>query len=512
MLATNAQYIGNEYSSELKDIGSKKEMRIRDVLCSSEHGVYLLRRDDGHEVIVLMNEEGEMKAEANLPSDLPDGKSERKISEAFIAGSNLFAVSAGMDRKEKRKYLIVDQFNAETLEFIRTVAQNVDDYSGLKGMYMYGVGAIRAADEMYEEDVAVSQNGKYWAIYSSSYTKQRDANEGINLGVYDQDGEMVWNMNEDLEFRSQDIDLGALEVAGNGEVYLRCNQYSRTSSSWSNKTMQIQRNGSEITSVSLPEETTGMTGVIWGVMDNGNWEIYGYTRSEGGRINGYKWMIYDPINERVISENSGTFSEDFIRQFISQKVEEKAEKKGEEVDLGISSFKARQIIKSDDGTMFMVGEQFEFIVRTYTDSKGGTHTTYTYKYGAIIVIKLDKAGNMLWSARIPRSQISSKPKFVGHYLNVCNGEVSVFFNDNVRNCETPNEFEAKRYLADTENSRIHVYHISADGEVEGYAMPESEDGFGKFRMGNAAAINGCGVFILEEYKKGYKARFIRPNK
>lgn len=511
-LVSNAQNIGKEYSSVVKDIGLKKEVRIKDVLCSSQHGVYLLKKDDGHEVIVLMNEKGVMKGEAILEAELPDGKSERKLTEAFIAGPHLFAVSAAFDKKEKRKYIIVDQYNAETMDFIKTAAQNIEDYSGQKGAYIYGFGAIRAMDEMYEEDVAVSSNGKYWAIYTSSYTKDKDAKEGVNLGVYDSNGEIVWNINEELGFGNKEIDLGSLEVAGNGEVYLRCRQYLPNSKAWGDRTLQIQRNGSEINTIMLPDEADDMTGVIWGVTDEGNWEIYGYTLSDGGQINGYKLMLYDPINEKIISENSGTFSEDFIRQFISKKVEEKAAKKGEEVDLGISSFKARQIIKSDDGTKFMVGEQYEFIVRTYTDSKGGTHTTYTHKYGAIIVAKLDAAGNMLWSARVPRAQISSRPDFVGHYMHVCNGEISIFFNDSERNCETPNGEGTNNYKADMDDTRIHIYHISSTGNLEGYAMPTSADGFGKFRMGNAAAIPGCGVFILEEYKQSYKARFINPKK
>ena len=68
-------------------------------------------------------------------------------------------------------------------------------------------------------------------------------------------------------------------------------------------------------------------------------------------------------------------------------------------------------------------------------ANGNTSTTYTYHYEDIVVVNIDPEGNIEWSQKVSKNQISKNDagRYSGYALKVMGDKLFFIFNDNPKN-------------------------------------------------------------------------------
>ena len=157
-------------------------------------------------------------------------------------------------------------------------------------------------------------------------------------------------------------------------------------------------------------------------------------------IKGSYFLAINGKTGEVAKENHKEFGIDFITQNMTEKEERKTKKKddkGKNVEL--YEYDLDEIILRKDGGAYLIGEQFfiEVIITSYTDANGHMHTrrTYIYNYNDIIVINISRDGEIAWTEKIAKKQISKNDGgYYASYSRALIGNKLYFvFNDNVKN-------------------------------------------------------------------------------
>jgi hypothetical protein len=131
-----------------------------------------------------------------------------------------------------------------------------------------------------------------------------------------------------------------------------------------------------------------------------------YGRRNSWDMDGALYLSFDQAKGEVIHSNLNPFSTEFVAQFSKILA-----KRGKGIR---KNFVFRQFVARPDGGAYVVAEDYELIVRTTNTGRGTTVTNYYYYYRDIIVLSINKEGDVDWYAHIPKNQNSMNDG--GYYL------------------------------------------------------------------------------------------------
>jgi len=375
---------------------------------------------------------------------------------------------------------------------------------------LFGFAALRFNTEDNEIGTAVSPNKQFIAYYTSVYPKRGGEAEGMKISVLDANGNTVWNTERLLKHNSGLIQLLDMKVSDSGYVYVMAKIKSKDSESIKKKVLSFKDSGNEYKELAMPRELTSLEGGEWNLLENGFFEIYGYNKPKGGERRGYEVLVYDPYSKSVVSRVGGTITSNLkvtaITEGAQKNLDKQTKRNPERFKTGLM---ARQLIKQEDGSSFLIGEHYNIIKTVMVDAKGETSTRLSYYYGDIVVLKIAENGDLVWEAQIPKAQHSNLVSYFSFVATTCNGEVNIVFNDRPENC-IPDRKSKKLalYKGPIDPAQIHLFNIDAQGKVSDYSIPREGDASTRFKLRNAIAVPGCGVFIMEESEGKYHGRFV----
>jgi hypothetical protein len=184
-------------------------------------------------------------------------------------------------------------------------------------------------------------------------------------------------------------------------------------------------------------KSNGTDGVFLALMD------------QTGKINKYKNGYYEfPLEE--------------LEKFESASSKRKMERKK---DYEAPNLSVRNIVVEADGSLFIALEEYYVVTTTYTDSRGMTHTTYTYYYEDILGAKISKNGNFDWLRKMPKKQRGSNGRGTMSYKLVSDASGYYFlFLDNKKNMELA-EDEVPKYHMDGFGGQVVVAKIDNVGVI-----------------------------------------------
>ena len=101
---------------------------------------------------------------------------------------------------------------------------------------------------------------------------------------------------------------------------------------------------------------------------------------------------------------------------------------------GLFHLKADHIYLDGPGNITIIGEQFQIIQRTTTDSKGRSRTTYEYHYSDIVVMKVTPSGELAWITRIPKHQKGARiPGGMSYSMMGTDNHLYLLYLDHIKN-------------------------------------------------------------------------------
>lgn len=203
--------------------------------------------------------------------------------------------------------------------------------------------------------------------------------------------------------------------------------------------------------------------------DNDNLLISGF---EAPKVNsliatGYFTATFNTEAMKLESFHKNTFSTEILSAFEKEKVRHKIAKREESgKENGIYGLRKHTSFKRDNGGYYIVCEQFFYVEKSYTDSKGNTRTTTTYYFQDMLVIATDANGEEEWIRKMPKNQISTNTTY-GRGVNafLYNDNVYLFYLDNIKNKSWDNDAVPIEFKAFKEGALVCV-KIDSDGNVK----------------------------------------------
>ena len=206
--------------------------------------------------------------------------------------------------------------------------------------------------------------------------------------VFGENGEMLWKNALDVEFTNPNFKLMKMIVSNNGEVYLALASYgTQTKHKRDNETFHLYKI-TENNIVSADEA------INFGFLSNaemmfnkkGNVVIGGYYCSDLDDYESGTYMtIFDTKNDQLNTMSNQEFPTEYA-----------LDKKGAVGVPKSTNFvvNADNLYEFQDGTIALLGEQYQKTESSYVTSSGFVNTIYTYYYKNIIASFADEDGKL----------------------------------------------------------------------------------------------------------------------
>lgn len=210
----------------------------------------------------------------------------------------------------------------------------------------------------------------------------------------------------------------------------------------------------------------------------GNIAIAGfYGHGAGAGVDGAYLLTLD-VEKATVSKLSGGFyeiPEEFIKSFMSKRQLKKAAKKEEkddDFDLELANLVVRDIYNTPDGSTKIVSEIYYMVEHTTTDSKGNTHTHYSYVYKDIVIMNI-KGGKLDWIKKIPKyTETGNNTDLLSINTMVTGNELHIFWKDKPENSNVPEGEKLAKFGGG--NGMLRACTVSAGGELKKYDVVDLE--------------------------------------
>src|SRR6056300_987535 len=265
-----------------------------------------------------------------------------------------------------------------------------------------------------EFDVQLSKDRSKIAIFTNPPYDRKSA-ENFYVRVFDPALEELWNADVELVYQDRNFGIMDFEVSNSGDVFI-LSYFDRspniTFASNRDLDYKLMKVGSgeqnEIVEFDLGLENIRVHSLgIECDLTDGQMAISGfYGRRNSWDMDGALYLSFDQAKGEVIHSNLNPFSTEFVAQFSKILA-----KRGKGIR---KNFVFRQFVARPDGGAYVVAEDYELIVRTTNTGRGTTVTNYYYYYRDIIVLSINKEGDVDWYAHIPKNQNSMNDG--GYYL------------------------------------------------------------------------------------------------
>jgi hypothetical protein len=208
-----------------------------------------------------------------------------------------------------------------------------------------------------------------------------------------------------------------------------------------------------------------------------------YSKIGNGAIDGAFMVKLDADSKKFTKLGGGYYEipSELIKTNISDRQKEKMDKKekknegNDKKDLGINNLRIESVHFLENGSTVIVSEVYVVIVRTTTNSKGQTTTSYDTYAMDIFVFNIDSAGNLAWIRKIPKAQHENSAYGRGISLSSTakGNDVHLFYLDHIDNFKLKDN-QAPRRHESGRGGYVMGVDITATGEVKKYNLGLAE--------------------------------------
>lgn len=492
-LLVNAQNLEVLWGNETKP---DKSTRVGGVLGTDENGYYISKYvgggffSKGKTVIDRHNMNHEVEFSNEIKTEI-NGKA-AYIEATYMIDDKVYVFQSQKDKKidvNKLYITIIDKSGKST-------APKLIDDIDLKKKKGSGDFSIQLA----------ADKSKFLVFHAEGYAKKEK--EAIAYKMYDLNFGLLWEKAIELPYDDKKFSLGNYNIDELGNVYL----YG---------TLEVDKKTSKKIvfayyhkSDRLEEATIGfgkamfISNLRFNYRDGALHFMGFYYDAKNSGIQG---ICYTKINARTLEtefEKNSPISKKDLLQFTS----ERQAKKGKGIR---RSFFIDDILFTENGDFYLVGEEYYVEVITTPRANGGSTTTYLYYYNDIIAVKMTKDAEIIWTRKIPKLQVSTNDggPYSSYIFAWDANNLYFMFNDNRKNT-APKTKPQKRgtYYANTRQVGklvVNLTTLSSNGEINSEMFFKSkENGKTVLKPKYYQRFSPSKILIYAERGKTYKFGFL----
>lgn len=363
-----------------------------------------------------------------------------------MKGDKTWIFSTFTNKDKKKVYLFAQSFDvsSKTLKSDRVkIAERP-----------YSKSFIFSTSEMsLNFDIYFSPDRSKLLIVNFKNVKKKEKVK-IAVAVYDQDMNKLWTKKIALPSTRKKTSLSEIGVDNDGNVFFGASianekKGKRSEIDYKQKVYIYTNNGADrsLKTIKLgKEQWLANGGTIWPVK-NGKL-LYLVSYSNGRKSGDTEFLVarIDVKTGKIEQTKKYKFPIEWVSggksDYAMDAIKKDIVKKRFKFHKNLNARSMIYDLSTGSATVFL--EEYEEVAHGGHAKSGGgfTRESYTYKYAEVIVIHIDKDGELVWQNSVNKKQESASKRYLS-FLPIKNqGEIYLLFNDSKRNIEKRAENES----------------------------------------------------------------------
>ena len=460
--------------------------RIINVVDFGKHGFYALRQ----------RSEGPLNR-AQTYIETYDGKNRltksRKLALTY-KGKDLDFEDLVMFNKQL--YLLTS-FNNEAKKMNYLFYQKVDKNRLIPEREMHYLAEIETKNIVEEGlfDVVISEDSTHLLIYNE-LPYRKNAPEEFAFRVYDNDFQLQWQKDIVLPYSDEQFVIEEYKVDDQGNVFLlgvlfkdKVRVRRQGLPNYQYIILAYTQQGEKIDEYQIDLKDKFITDLTFKINREGELVCSGFYSDRGTySVKGTYFFKIDAATKVVSNTNMKPFDFEFLTDYMGNNEKRRAERAEASGNTNktpeLYRYSLDELILRTDGGALLIAEQYfveqvnysdwDPFLRRYVYSPG--RFTYYYNYNDIIIVNIRPSGEIEWTARIPKRQVTVNDG--GYYSSyaraIVRDRIFFIYNDNARNFDPKNRNQ-RLYNFNGSNSIITLAEVRKDGSVFSYPLFNNRD-------------------------------------
>jgi hypothetical protein len=481
------------------DLEEPSNTNIKKIVATEGGGFYAFRERQGgafsngtaKPIIEYYNASMKLVRSKELDLDVK-GKS-RFVKDVVMLDRRLWILSYFYNEKHEKTYLFAQEISKSTLNLSKDLVK------------------IAEQDQKNNEKedvftVAMSRDSSKLVVFN----RQPNANkqQEFSLAVFNSEFTELWSKDAKLPYSRKNFGIEDYQVDNQGNVYLLGIIYTEGSA-------RLERRGKatyqyDIVAYRRDDSTTDsheykvdmkdrfVSDLSFKIADDGDLICAGFYSDKGAKsVKGACFFKINPKTHDQTSISSRPFDFQFMTANLSEKSKERAKiataKGDKEDEPELFDYSIDKLITRSDGGVIMIAEQYFIDERlrynnnygyggwgntafyspysSYYDPYGNNRYNnrqpdYYFNYNDIIVVNIQPDGEIAWSARIPKRQVSVNDfgQYSSYGMSIVADKLYFIYNDDPKNLDP----RAKKIATETPDkySVVTIAEVDRNGAVK----------------------------------------------
>lgn len=396
--------------------------------------------------------------------DLKYKGKQRQLQDVIMLGGQLYILTSFHNQVKKKNYLFKQKIHNSRL----TVDKELDLVGEIDARNLQNEG---------EFDFSISSDSSRLLIYNQLPFQKREP-ERFALRVFDEHFEELWSKDIVLPYNDENFSVESYQIDRQGNVYLlgviyqdKSQHRRRGSPTYQYTILAYTQNGTVVDEYRIDLGSKFITDLTFQVDNKGDLVCSGFYSEKGTySIKGTYFFRLDTETKEIFNQNLKEFDFEFLTEYLSDRQREKAERAEIQDDTKnkaeLYEFSLDKLILRSDGGALLVAEQYYVYEQYYRDwPYYNIRYDYIYNYNDIIVVNIRPNGEIEWTARIPKRQVTTNDGgyFSSYAMSIVRDKIYFVFNDNGRNFGSSND--NRLYNFNGRNSVIALATVNIKGQV-----------------------------------------------
>jgi hypothetical protein len=417
---------------------STKTLAIQQLIGSIDDDFILVQSYESKLYLERWNGKGEILKSTSL-----NGLKHKEIKKLFLTGfifsNKLYLRFTALDNNSKMSYGMIDEYDINTLEFVRNVSSDFRTIADLREINWFGTWSQQALAANVGSG-NISRSKKFMVDCLSRFDSMDSLQEKIILRVYDSNMALAWEKQFDIPYKSELFKIDRIIIDEEGNVHLmgiNCQDDKRTVNNgkpnFKYHVLSFIHNGSDVIDNIVDINGLAIQDATIVIGNDGHLMLCGfYCYNSLSSIDGSFFAVIDFYSQKIVSINENKFSQDFIKEGMKdvESIDPKPkEMKGKESSM--ENYFLDRCVAFPDGSFLMMAEQYYQIEVLTSDPEipGLIKRTNYYSFDDVILIKINPVGETEWTKRVRKSQISKEgPSNLSYSWFYCNGKICLIYN------------------------------------------------------------------------------------
>ncbi len=515
-MGANAQQVANEnnrtpatmvWSDEYQEPSNTE---IQKIIATEGGGFYTLRLHQGgligggKQKPIIEYYNSKMKLVRSRELDLGYKGKERFLKDVVMVGGRLWMLSYFYNEKHEKTYLFAQEVNKSTLNLT-------------KDMVMIGEQDETNREKQDVFSLAQSRDSSKIVIFN----RQPNSKDGqsFSLAVYDADFTQQWAKEAKLPYGKKNFSVEDYQVDNKGNVYLLGIIYTEGSN-------RLERRGKatyqydivaylkdsmlDVQEYKILLKDKFVTDLTFRIADDGDIVCAGfYSEKDAKGMKGSCFFKINPRTKDMTSISTREFDFNFVTANLSDKSKMQAkaaiDRDDKERAPELFDYSLDKLIMRSDGGVILIAEQYFVEERMlnnnlygynpyglynswnspyysswydpygYRYNRNNRRSDYYFNYNDIIVVNIQPDGEIAWTTRVPKRQVSVNDggTYSSYAMSIVADKLYFAYNENPKNLDP----KRTKTVAETPDkySVVTLAEVARDGSLKRYPMFSNRD-------------------------------------